>query len=333
MDKTSSKILLIVLVVVLATGVWLGVRLILGGPEDAWICADGEWVMRGAPGAPKPAEPCGEEPVFCAQDAKLCADGSYVARVAPDCEFAPCPKEDLIRVESPAADTEVPSPIAIRGEARGTWYFEASFPVKLYNKAGELIVQSYATAQGEWMTENFVPFTAELEYSVDSRQAGTLVLEKDNPSGLPENSDEIRIPVVLVPAETRKIKLFYYNSEQDKDAFGNIRCSRQGIVPVEREIPATITPIQDAINLLLSGALTEEERERGIGTEYPLSGLALKGAALDDGTLTLEFDDPENKTSGGSCRVGILWFQIEATALEFPEVQSVRFLPEEIFQP
>jgi len=92
-------------------------------------------------------------------------------------------------------------------------------------------------------------------------------------------------------------------------------------------------PIQDAIRLLLAGELTEEEQAQGIDTEYPLAGLLLKGASLKDGVLTLEFDDSQNRTVGGSCRVGILWFQIEATAKQFPEVQQVRFLPEEIFQP
>ena len=79
--------------------------------------------------------------------------------------------------------------------------------------------------------------------------------------------------------------------------------------------------------------LTEEERTAGIATEYPLEGLSLKGASLKDGILTLEFNDPSNRTGGGSCRVGILWFQIEATAKQFSEVQQVRFMPEELFQP
>ena len=102
---------------------------------------------------------------------------------------------------------------------------------------------------------------------------------------------------------------------------------------MERTIPLSKTPIQDAIRLLLKGELTEEEKARGIETEYPLAGLSLEGAALKDGVLTLEFFDPQNKTSGGSCRAGILWFQIEETAKQFPEVREVRFLPEELFQP
>lgn len=136
--------------------------------------------------------------------------------------------------------------------------------------------------------------------------------------------------------QTKIVKLYYYNPEKDKDETGNIKCSRDGLVPIEREIPITKTPIQDTINLLLKGKenLTQKDIAQGITTEYPLEGLKLKSVNLKpDGTLILEFEDPLNKTGGGACRVGILWFQIEATAKQFPEVKKVQFLPEELFQP
>jgi len=131
------------------------------------------------------------------------------------------------------------------------------------------------------------------------------------------------------------VKLYYYNPNLDRDETGNILCSRKGLVAVERKIPLSKTPIQDTIKLLLKGQenLTEAEKALGITTEYPLEGFSLKGASLKNGILTLEFEDPNYKTGGGSCRVGILWFQIEATAKQFSEVQEVKFLPEELFQP
>lgn len=273
--------------------------------------------------------------VACTEEAKLCPDGSYVGRTGPNCEFTACPKEDLIKIVSPQANEKVSSPILIKGEARGIWFFEASFPVKLYDENNNLIAQSHATAKSDWMTENFVPFEANLDFSVDQEQKGTLVLEKDNPSDLPEHSDEIRIPIILSPT-LRTVKLFYYNSNLDRDESGNIQCSRQGLVTVEREIPITKTPIQDTIKFLLKGKenLTEEDIARGVTTEYPLEGLSLAEVNLkEDGTLILKFNDLLNKTSGGSCRVGILWFQIEATAKQFPEVKKVQFLPGELFQP
>ncbi|MBU4341863.1 MAG: serpin family protein, partial [Candidatus Altiarchaeota archaeon] len=34
-------------------------------------------------------------PVACPEDAKICSDGTVVGRVAPDCEFAPCPSQEM----------------------------------------------------------------------------------------------------------------------------------------------------------------------------------------------------------------------------------------------
>lgn len=241
-------------------------------------------------------------------------------------------KTDLIRLDTPQPNETITSPLTVKGEARGYWFFEADFPVKLFNEKGDLIVLAIAQAKSDWMTEDFVPFEATLEFQNPGSEKGTLVLEKDNPSGLPENADELRIPIVF-ETKTRTVRLYYYNQDLDKDESGNISCSRAGLVPLEREITWSKTPIQDTIQLLLRGELTEAEEVSGITTEYPLEGLSLKGVSLNDGVLTLEFDDPSNRTGGGSCRVGILWFQIEATAKQFPEVEQVRFMPEELFQP
>ncbi|MDD2696996.1 MAG: Gmad2 immunoglobulin-like domain-containing protein [Candidatus Pacebacteria bacterium] len=260
----------------------------------------------------------------------------------PPCLFAPkgeiedlgnaSEKSDLIRVDAPQPNETIESPLTIKGEARGYWFFEASFPVKLLDGKEEVIATAVAQAKSDWMTEDFVPFEANLEFQNPMTEKGTLILEKDNPSGLPENSDELRIPVIFQTA-TRTVKLYYYNPELDKDETGNISCSRAGLVAVERTVSVTKTPIQDTIRLLLQGELTDKEKANGIATEYPLEGVSLKGASLNEGVLTLQFDDPNNKTGGGSCRVGILWFQIEATAKQFPEVQEVKFIPEELFQP
>ncbi|MBP9718551.1 GerMN domain-containing protein [Candidatus Gracilibacteria bacterium] len=129
------------------------------------------------------------------------------------------------------------------------------------------------------------------------------------------------------------VSLYYYNADKDKNAIGNIECSRNGLVAVQRSIPETATPIEDTINLLLKGELTPQEKAEGITTEYPLPGFRLLSTTLENGILTLQFSDPENKTGGGSCRVGILWFQIEATAQQLSGVIRVQFKPEELFQP
>lgn len=99
---------------------------------------------------------------------------------------------------SPSPGDVVSSPLTVTGQAKGTWYFEASFPVRLIDADGNEIAIVPAQAQGDWMTEEFVPFVAVLEFSQpQTPTTGTLVLQKDNPSGLPEYDDSITIPVLF----------------------------------------------------------------------------------------------------------------------------------------
>jgi len=84
----------------------------------------------------------------------------------------------------------------VKGEARGNWYFEASFPVVLTDWDGLIIASGVATAEGNWMTTDFVPFTATLDFTKPNYGSnGSLILKKDNPSGLPENDDSLEIMV------------------------------------------------------------------------------------------------------------------------------------------
>ena len=48
------------------------------------------------------------------------------------------------------------------------------------------------------MTSDFVPFEGKLEFTAPNNlERALLVLEKDNPSGLPEYAEEITIPLRL----------------------------------------------------------------------------------------------------------------------------------------
>jgi len=104
-------------------------------------------------------------------------------------------KDDLIALSVPFSNTLVSSPITLIGKARGMWYFEASFPVELHDSNGTIIATSIATAEGEWMTEDFVPFTSTLIFDKPATDTGVLVLKKDNPSGDPERDDSLILKV------------------------------------------------------------------------------------------------------------------------------------------
>lgn len=106
-------------------------------------------------------------------------------------------KDDLIIVKHPAPFQAVKSPLTVAGEARGNWYFEASFPLTITDSKGAAIAEHYATAQGEWMTTDYVPFEGTIEFQKPADKTGFIIFRKDNPSGLPEHDNELRIPVVF----------------------------------------------------------------------------------------------------------------------------------------
>lgn len=161
-----------------------------------------------------------DEMIACTMDAMRCPDGSWVGRTGTNCEFV-CPpapevpddiqahidsKAEFITLTSPVPFGLIESPLTLTGLARGYWYFEADFPVVLVNWDGLIIAEGIATAQDEWMTEEFVPFTATLEFTnpynaddPDFMQRGAIILQRDNPSGLPENDNALEIPIRFAP--------------------------------------------------------------------------------------------------------------------------------------
>ena len=135
------------------------------------------------------------------------------------------------------------------------------------------------------------------------------------------------------PEIQQQILLYYYDAERDRDPDGNILCSNKGLVEIERSISPSENNIEKAIQLLISDKINDADSAHGLSSEFPLDGFILTDTALIDGSLLLTFEDPLHKTSGGSCRVNIMWQQIEATAKQFAEVRQVTFTPTELFQP
>lgn len=127
---------------------------------------------------------------------RQCSDGNntFVEYIGNELE-----KIDLIRIDFPRPNQTISSPVTVRGEARGFWFFEADFPVVLTDQDGHIIAEGVAQAQSDWMTEEFVPFEVVLEYTQDvSNNKGVLILRKDNPSSLPEHDDALEVPVLFI---------------------------------------------------------------------------------------------------------------------------------------
>lgn len=89
----------------------------------------------------------------------------------------------------------LPQGATIAGSARGTMFFEASFPVFVLDADGTELGVGVAQAQGDWMTSEFVPFSVKLNFKNPTGELGLLRFTKDNPSGLPEFDLNVDVPV------------------------------------------------------------------------------------------------------------------------------------------
>ena len=235
-------------------------------------------------------------------------------------------KSDLIKIDNPRPNQIIESPLFVKGEARGNWYFEASFPAKLFDDNGFLLGITIAQALGNWMTEDFVPFNVILPFAVPSTSKGRLILEKDNPSGLPEYADELRIPVYFketpeISQESMTVKIFLSDSRFVNEPYFD--CSRT--IAVERQVPKTSGVARAALGALLRGAI-EEEINQGFVSNIN-SGVRIQKLTIDPptggGIAKIDFDEQLEFQVGGSCKVSAIRAQITETLKQFPTIDSV----------
>lgn len=103
--------------------------------------------------------------------------------------------ETPIFIEEPQLGETVSSPLRVSGVAQGPWFFEASFPLILVDEEGGVVAEHFATAEGEWMTTDYVRFSGTLEFDEPRTSHGLLIFKKDNPSDLPENDAWVSLPI------------------------------------------------------------------------------------------------------------------------------------------
>lgn len=123
---------------------------------------------------------------------------SYQTAATPTVSIRPSPtlSSEMPNVSSPSANSKVKSPLKVSGTVPAGWMFEGVFPIKLIDSNKKVVAQGQAkeVTAGDWQSGNPVKFTATLTFSLASG-SGTLVLENDNPSGIPGNAKSFEIPV------------------------------------------------------------------------------------------------------------------------------------------
>jgi spore germination protein GerM len=271
--------------------------------EGAWICQNGFWIKHGNPSQPRPT-------TDCEKSTNTNVNQNIIVSSSP----SPA-DENTIKVDTPQPNELITSPYTITGQAAG-WYFEASFPVKLLDANGQELVTTIAQAQSDWMTTEFVPFKATLEFVIDNEQNGTLVLIKDNPSGLPEHDQKLEIPVKLSATPAMTVKVFFGNEQKNP---GALDCSK--VFSVDRKIAKTTATAKASLEELLKGP-TQAEHDASYFTSIN-SGVKLQKITIKDGTAYADFDKTLEQSVGGSCRVTAIRSQITQTLKQFSSVKNV----------
>jgi hypothetical protein len=177
------------------------------------------------------------------------------------------------------------------------------------------------------MTTNFVPFEGTIEFISSEEGVGKLVLEKDDPSGLPANDDSVEIPVRFTKTETMSVKAAFSPSPIGID------CAETRYVT--RIVPKSSGTAQAAIKELLKGP-TQAEIVTGVSTSIP-AGTVLQKIEIKNDTAYVDFNSALDFQVGGSCRVTAIRAQIEQTLKQFSTIKnvviSINGRTEDILQP
>lgn len=157
-------------------------------PSGVWVCYNGEWVKRGAPKEQKPTSTC-----LVANKPTGASSSQPVTETATLIET---PVALGVNLSSPQEGSVVNSPLVVKGEAPGSWFFEGNIVVEIQDNNRQVITTHPGTAQSDWMTDNLVPFASLVEFETQA-ETGYLIIRNDNPSGLPEFAKEVEWPLIF----------------------------------------------------------------------------------------------------------------------------------------
>jgi hypothetical protein len=115
---------------------------------------------------------------------------------------------------------------------------------------------------------------------------------------------------------TREVKIYLQRTLVDPSGSNSDESS-----PVKRTVN-TNAPLKGALEMLFSESITEAEEKDGFWS--PTYGMKFEGVVLKNGTATVKFSQPPDKTNYGS--MGPMFFAeaIEKTGRQFPSVKRVK---------
>jgi hypothetical protein len=236
------------------------------------------------------------------------------------------PAEGKIEIYGIEGVQTVSSPLTIKGRVTGgNWIgFEGQVGnVQLVDSEEKVLGSAVLKASSDWMKFP-IDFETVLSFENPEGENVSLVFHNENPSGLPEKSAVMSLPL-KVKGKTMSVNV-YFGKE------GNTETCTE-VFPVERKIEKTEAVARAALEELIKG-LTAEEKGYFTGIN---SGVKINKLTITDGTAKVDFDEALEKGVGGSCKVTFIREQIIQTLMQFETVKkviiSINGRTEDILQP
>ena len=321
--------------------VFLGLRLI-SGPEDNWLCRNGEWVRHGNPSSPKPTGLCSG----ANDNYWLCRNGAWekvgepvAAKPTSGCGTAAAV---AIKVSAPESGAIVGEKFAVSGTTND---LKDSLVVRFKDAAGGKVfeekVELKTTEDGQLTRDSVTEanFSHQIDLSrYPTVRTGEYVLEflqyASERGG--EEAGLVTLPIRFLAKGNLSVKAFFNNNNLDPD----ITCEK--VFAVSRETGLTETLDQPlfeaaslALNELLKGPL-EAEKRSGYFTNINQS-VKINSLTINQGVARVDFSEELGKNVAGSCRVTAIRSQISETLKQFREIKeviiSINGKSEEILQP
>jgi len=268
---------------------------------------------------------------YVSQEEELCCKYNFCANITKMCEEKEEEKGTEITSEKGVniklnnikeGDT-VEIGFKVEGSIPGSWFTEGVFPVRVIEKeTNSVIITNTARADGEWMTEDYVPFSFVIDAEITKEGSFILRFDKANPSGLSDNYDYASLSVNLKPykpvaeEENVDVKVFFPNSKLNPDMED---CKL--VYPVTRTIPKTVAVAKAALEELIKG-LTQEDKDDAYFTNIN-SNVKILGLSIENKVARVDFSKELEEGVGGSCKVDTIKAQIEETLKQFDTIDSV----------
>jgi hypothetical protein len=255
---------------------------------------------------------------YVSQDEELCCKYSLCANITKQCEK----KEEAkgieitsekgvkIKLDNIKEGDTVEVGFEVKGSVTGSWFTEGVFPVRIIEKeTNTVVITNTARAEGEWETEDYVPFSFVIDAEIEKEGSYILRFDKANPSGVSDDYDYASLSVNLKPyksvaeEENVDVKVFFPNSKLNPDMKD---CKL--VYPVTRTIPKTEAIAKAALEELIKG-LTQEDKDDAYFTNIN-SNVKVLGLSIEDGVARVDFSKELEEGVAGSCKVDSIKAQI-----------------------